>query len=71
MQRGTILFKCTECGNHFKAPDIEWMATTMSVPQRCPECHSIKTRPSRLVSILSTDAMYEKIWKEMEENSKG
>ena len=71
MVRGTTLFKCTECGNHFTAPDIEWMATTMSVPQRCPKCHSIRTRPSRLASVLSSDSMYEKIWQEMEENSEG
>ena len=71
MVRGTTLFKCTECGNQFKAPDIEWMGTTMSVPQPCPKCHSIRTRPSRLASVLSSDSMYEKIWQEMEENSEG
>lgn len=67
MQRGTILFKCTECGT----PDIEYAASTLSVPQRCPECHSFRTRPSRLSSITSCDAVYEKIWQEIDENSEG
>ena len=53
------------------APDIEYAATTLSVPQRCPECYSFKTRPSRLSSITSSDAIYEKIWQEIDENSEG
>lgn len=33
MLRGTTLFKCTECGKRFMAPDVEYMATTLSMPQ--------------------------------------
>ena len=32
MYRGTIKFVCNDCGNKFKAPDIEWNATVYSVP---------------------------------------
>ena len=46
MYRGKTFFKCTECGHLFVAPDIELSATTLSVPQRCPKCESIRTRPA-------------------------
>lgn len=60
MIRGMTLFKCTECGNRFIAPDIELGATALSAPQKCPKCGSMRTRPSRLVG--GSDFMYKGIW---------
>lgn len=67
MFKGMTLFKCTQCGKHFKAPDIEYCATTFSMPQPCPKCGSIRTRPVSLFGTLK-DQMYEGIWERMEEN---
>lgn len=65
MYRGTTLFVCTECGHKFKAADIEYLCTALSVPQKCPQCQSIRTRP---VSILGKmqNKKYEPIWEQME-----
>lgn len=60
MIHGLTLFKCTECGNRFIAPDIELGATALSAPQKCPKCGSMRTRPSRLVG--GSDFMYKGIW---------
>ncbi len=68
MVRGKILFKCTGCGKRFWDLDIEYMATIYSVPQRCPYCHSFRTRPSRWMSLTSYNSIYEKIWADMEKN---
>lgn len=64
MFRGMTLFKCTECGKHFMAADIELGATTLSAPQRCPRCGSMRTRPSRLFG--GSDSAYKEIWNRME-----
>ena len=66
MIRGKKLFKCTECGERFRADDIEWCATVLSVPQPCPKCKSIRTMPWGFMSFLSKST-YEDIWKQMEE----
>ena len=63
MINGTTLFKCTECGNRFMALDIEYGATALSTPQKCPKCGNMHTRPSRLVG--GSDSQYKEIWKEM------
>ena len=63
MLRGKTLFKCTECGKHFIAPDIEYCATVLSVPQKCPKCGSMHTRP-----FGSSNATYKQIWEYMEKN---
>ena len=52
MIKGFTLFKCTECGKRFFAPDIELGATCLSTPMKCPKCGSNRTRPSRLVAII-------------------
>ena len=64
MLQGMTLFKCTECGKHFMAADIELGATTLSAPQECPECGSMRTRPSRLLS--GSNSAYNEIWDKME-----
>lgn len=46
MYRGIIKFVCNDCGNKFKAPDIEWNATVYSVPQPCPKCGGMHTKPA-------------------------
>ena len=43
MLRGKILFKCTQCSEKFKAPDVEYMASALSMPKKCPKCESIRT----------------------------
>jgi len=69
MYRGTTRFKCTECAEIFKAPDIEYMATMMSVPQPCPHCGSIRTMPDSIWPFVNifTKLSYKRIWEEMEE----
>lgn len=64
MVRGMNLFICTECGHRFKAMDIEYLCTSLSIPQRCPKCQGIQTRP---VSIFGKwqNKKYEPIWKQM------
>ena len=64
MFRGITLFKCTECGKHFSAPDIEWRATVMSAPCKCPQCGSIRTLPSG-----GNSKLYEHIWEMMEKQN--
>lgn len=64
MVRGKILFKCTKCGNRFMALDIEYCATSLSTPQMCPECGSMRTRPSRIVG--GSDSAYKDIWDKIE-----
>lgn len=65
MIRGTTLFICTACGHKFKAADIEFQCTVLSVPQRCPKCQSIRTRPTGIFGSLQ-NKKYEPIWKQME-----
>lgn len=65
MYRGFALFKCTQCGEKFKAPDIEYAATVYSMPQPCPKCGSIRTRPISLFGKV-TEEVYRGIWERME-----
>ena len=66
MYRGKTFFKCTECGHLFVAPDIELGATTLSIPQRCPKCESLRTRPANILGGLGLNKKYEGIWEKME-----
>ena len=65
MLRGITIFKCTQCEHTFKAPDIEYMATVYSMPQKCPKCRSWRTRPVSLFGRLA-DMKYRRIWERME-----
>lgn len=67
MIRGTRKFFCDKCGNVFSAPDVEFMATTLSVPMRCPKCASYHTMPIGLLSMLKKP-LYRKIWENMDKN---
>ena len=60
--------KCTECGKRFWGPDIELGASVLSQPLRCPKCGSIRTRPSGLFSLFTSDKTYKIIWDKMETN---
>lgn len=68
MIRGKRLFICDRCRNKFMAPDIEYAATTYSMPQKCPHCSSQHTMPYSLLAYLHK-AAYRKIWKK-EENDR-
>ena len=46
------------------ALDIEWNATALSTPQKCPKCGSMRTRPSRLFG--GSDYAYKDIWDKIE-----
>lgn len=65
MLRGVTTFRCTQCGAKFPAPDIEYMATVYSTPQKCPKCGSWRTRPVSLLGKLKEEA-YREIWERME-----
>lgn len=62
MQRGNTHFKCSDCGKVFKAPDVEYMATSYSVPQPCPQCGKCHTFPLRNWPLGKR--LYRQIWKE-------
>lgn len=64
MYRGLTNFRCVSCGHIFTSHNIEYNMRALSVPQRCPQCKSIRTLPS-----LDDDMIpvYEPIWEEMEE----
>ena len=73
MYRGLTLFHCTQCGNDFKSHDIEYCATALSVPQRCPKCGSIRTMPGFwivVVGMKSNTEIYTSIWEEIEQAEK-
>lgn len=65
MLRGMTTFVCDNCGHKFKAPDIEWQATAMSQPMKCPQCGSWHTRPASLLGM--NKPVYRQIWKQMDE----
>lgn len=66
MFRGFCQFKCTQCGNKFEAPDVEYMATIYTAPQKCPKCSSMRTRPAGLFGKLH-ERVYRTIWEKYED----
>ncbi|WP_106625378.1 hypothetical protein [Bacteroides sp. Marseille-P3684] len=69
MLRGITQFKCTHCGKKFPGLDIEYAATFYTMPQRCPHCGSIRTRPAGWLGRLH-EWVYRGIWEGMEEREK-
>lgn len=61
MYRGLTTFNCTNCGHQFKSHDVEFCMTSFSVPQRCPNCGSIRTLP-----YYGSEDFYESVWQSME-----
>jgi len=66
MIRGIITFKCDECGECFKAPDVEYMATTFSSPQQCPKCKSYHTMPK---GAIFGKSVYKMIWENIDKEA--
>ena len=70
MYRGITTFNCTNCGHIFKSHDIEYRATALSVPQRCPKCGSVRTLPDLWIEaggMESSTQLYSSIWEEIEQ----
>ena len=65
MYRGLTTFECTNCGHTFKSHNIEYKMTVLSVPQRCPQCGSVRTMP-----IYSEENTYKPLWEEIEQIEK-
>lgn len=63
MLRGMTLFRCDKCGKIFLAPDIEYAATALSCPQRCPSCKSMHTLP---LGAFIYKSVYKKIWADLD-----
>ena len=73
MYRGITTFNCTHCGHQFESHDVEYCASALSVPQRCPNCGSIRTIPYFWIEaggIESSIQLYASIWEEIEERLK-
>ncbi len=73
MYRGLTTFNCTNCGHQFKSHDIEYRATSYSVPQRCPNCGSVRTMPGFWIEVggkESSTQLYASIWEEIEQAEK-
>lgn len=62
MLRGITTFKCPECGETFEGPDMEWKATSLSAPQPCPQCSSMKTRPIGLIPWLEDSIYFKRLF---------
>lgn len=65
MVRGYITFVCDDCGNRFRALDIEYAASILSMPAVCPSCQSRHTYPWSLFGL--NKSIYKRIWKSLEE----
>jgi DNA-directed RNA polymerase subunit RPC12/RpoP len=68
MIRGRKTFICRDCGNSFEHLDIEWRATVLSQPAKCPQCGSYRTRPRVATDVVLkriADAPYKSVWEEM------
>lgn len=65
MFRGMTNFVCDNCGHKFKGMDIEWRATVLSQPMKCPNCGSYHTYPNSFLGL--NKSAYRNIWKKMDE----
>ena len=65
MIRGTKTFVCDDCGHKLKGMDIEWCATALSQPMKCPNCGSYHTCPDSFLGL--NKIIYRNIWKQMDE----
>ncbi len=71
MIRGYMNFRCDDCNNTFRALDIEYGATVISVPIPCPNCNSRHTyAPNwRLLGFYpfgNNREVYKRIWERMD-----
>lgn len=65
MLRGTIKFKCDECGSVFSGPDVEWRCSVLTTPVKC-KCGSVHTYPHRVGLGIFEKGQYRKIWAELD-----
>lgn len=77
MIRGIITFRCTKCKSTFRGLDVEYLATSYSMPLECKNCNSKRTLPLfnyySIFSILGIGKRYggyEKIWEDIESRNK-
>ena len=68
MFRGMTNFVCDNCGHKFKGMDIEWRATALSQPLKCPNCGSCHTCPDSFLRF--NKIIYRNIWKQIDEYHK-
>lgn len=66
MYRGIKTFSCTNCGHQFKSHDVEYNMQPLSVPQRCPNCGSVRTMPGFWIEGMEINDSYKFIWQEIE-----
>lgn len=73
MVRGSCFFRCDNCNHRFSGPDIEFSATVLSAPLKCPKCGSGHTYPSNwLLPVLDFPSfIYKKIWKDDDARERG
>ena len=68
MLLGSTIFTCDDCGKRFVSPNIEYLATALSMPMQCPKFGSIHTMPGIMSGLLNfRRSIYQKIWKEVDE----
>lgn len=65
MIRGITSFVCDDCGHKFKGADVEWNATALSMPLKCPNCGSMHTCPPSFLGWNKN--IYRSLWKSMDE----
>ncbi len=68
MLRGITTFVCDNCGHKFKGMDIEWRATALSQPLKCPNCGRCHTCPDSVLRF--NKIIYRNIWKQIDEYHK-
>ena len=71
MIRGYMNFRCNDCNNTFRALNIEYGATVMSVPMPCPKCNSRHTYPPSwqilgFCPFGNDRKVYKRIWERMD-----
>ena len=73
MIRGYMTFRCDNCNNTFRALDIEYGATAMSVPMPCRKGKSriyldLGYKCVDCYTLGNDRDIYKKIWEEMDKN---
>lgn len=46
------MFKCEKCGKIFMDLDIEWNATVLSAPVKCPKCGNMTNNTPSLWDLI-------------------
>ncbi len=52
MLLGYTIFTCDDCGKQFVTPNIEYLATALSMPMQCSECGSMHIIPRIMSGVL-------------------